>query len=279
MLQTPTPAIINPASANLFLSSRGPAVQNLAFPVLAAVVPSLLLLWYFYSRDVNPEPRRVLLVTFLLGVASVVPVLLVAAPLLVFVVEPVFIRVDSPSDLQAGLAQAFLTAAAPEEFFKWLVLVLYCMPHKEFDEPMDGVVYGAVASLGFATLENVFYVTWADDPWDKVAIVRAFTSVPCHAFLGAIMGYFVARAKFGKGGRRWNLGLALALPILLHGLYDLPMMILDFKWRKDNSFDMGWVAMAFGVLVVLGAWTAYLVRTLREEQLRQKGDPSTMPTI
>jgi RsiW-degrading membrane proteinase PrsW (M82 family) len=58
---------------------------------------------------------------------------------------------------------------------------------------MDGVVYGAVASLGFATLENILYVT---PNGFAVAAARAFTAVPGHALLGVIMGYYVGRAKF-----------------------------------------------------------------------------------
>jgi RsiW-degrading membrane proteinase PrsW (M82 family) len=89
---------------------------------------------------------------------------------------------------------AFLSAAVPEEFFKWLIVVLYCARHKEFDEPMDGLVYGAVASLGFATFENVVYV-WVSEVSTQaglqVALARGLTAVPMHASLGAIMGYFV----------------------------------------------------------------------------------------
>ena len=44
--------------------------MGIAFTVLFALAPSALLLWYFYKRDVNPEPRGVLIKTFLLGMAS-----------------------------------------------------------------------------------------------------------------------------------------------------------------------------------------------------------------
>ena len=29
---------------------------------------------------------------------------------------------------------------------------------KDFNEPIDGIVYGVTVSLGFATLENIYYV-------------------------------------------------------------------------------------------------------------------------
>ena len=161
--------------------------MNVAISFLAAVIPSLLLLSYFYHKDLNPEPRRVLVMTFCLGIFIVVPVLLVALPLMLAlqgqVTDPVLV----------GLVEGFLGAAIPEELFKFLVLVGYCSRHKEFDEPMDGVVYGVVASLGFATMENVLYVF---EGGLTVAVARAFTAVPGHAFLGAILGYYVGQAKF-----------------------------------------------------------------------------------
>ena len=86
-------------------------------------------------------------------------------------------------------------AAIPEEFVKLAILVGYNMRHHAFDEPMDGIVYGVVASLGFATLENMLFVF---EGGISVAVSRAFTAVPLHAFVGAIMGYYVGR----QGGLR-----------------------------------------------------------------------------
>ena len=43
--------------------------------ITCAIIPSLLLLWYFYKRDLNPEPSEVLIKTFLLGILIVLPVM------------------------------------------------------------------------------------------------------------------------------------------------------------------------------------------------------------
>ena len=55
--------------------------------------------------------------------------------------------------------KAFLLAAIPEEFFKLLTVLIFVYKKPAFDEPYDGIIYGAVASLGFATLENILYVS------------------------------------------------------------------------------------------------------------------------
>jgi RsiW-degrading membrane proteinase PrsW (M82 family) len=227
----------------------------------AALVPSLLLLWYFRSRDVYPEPTRVLLATFGLGILIAVPVLAVAMP--------VSQRVDALTDPYAyGVLSAFLTAAIPEELFKLAVLRYYCARHVAFDEPMDGIVYGAVASLGFATLENVLYVS---DGGAQVAVLRAFTAVPGHAFMGAIMGAYVGRALFAGRGAAGLWALAFIVPTVLHGLYDAPLLVLKGYERiagaPDNVEAIALAGATLAVLVVEGVWAVRLARAGRSVQL------------
>jgi RsiW-degrading membrane proteinase PrsW (M82 family) len=151
----------------------------------SAVLPSLLLLWYFYSRDKYPEPPRVVATAFLLGVATI-PFVLGFGHLVERMIG------SAPDDpYLAGAIDAFVYAALPEEALKLTVLLLYVRRHSAFDEPMDGLVYGVAISLGFATLENIVYVSSGDL---RLAAVRAVTSLPCHCTLGAIMGYYVALA-------------------------------------------------------------------------------------
>ena len=187
-----------------------------AFAIAAAVFPALLLLWYFHSRDVHPEPSRVVWTTFILGICTIPFILMFGLP-----VMHSLEAIRSPFGY--GLADAFLCAALPEELFKFLVLYFYSARHKEFNEPMDGIVYGVAASLGFATLENVLYV---GSGGMGVALLRALTAVPGHAFTGAVMGYYVGRARFAPAGEPRQLWLALLVPMLLHGLYDFPLLVL-----------------------------------------------------
>lgn len=153
--------------------------------------------------------------TFGGGIVIVFPVLLVGLPLS-WIIQNSFL-VNHP--IAHGFAKAFLTAAIPEEFFKFLVLALFCARSVEFDEPMDGIVYGAIASLGFATFENIIYVL---DGGLSLAIARGFTAVPGHASFGVIMGYFYGRAYFSRteSSKTALFLLAYGLPTLLHGLYD-----------------------------------------------------------
>ena len=182
----------------------------------AAVLPALLLVWFFHARDTFPEPPRVLWTTFGLGCLSVVP-----AVALGMTIEPVLQTRDA---LSVAAFQAFVIAALCEEAAKLSVLLGYSFRRSEFDEAMDGIVYGAAASLGFAALENTLYVL---DGGFAIAIMRGVLSVPGHATYGAVMGYYVGRARFDRGNRWRLVGLGLLSAVLLHGFYDLPLMLLD----------------------------------------------------
>ena len=224
----------------------------------AALLPSIFLLNYFIKNDRFPEPTDVLVKTFFYGVVIVIPVVIVE-----LVISKSLAEVGGPAT--QALITAFLVAGLCEEAFKFLVLHRYCARHEAFDEPMDAVVYGVVASLGFATLENIMYVFQGGF---GVAVMRAVTAVPAHASFGAIMGYYYAKAHFSSGGRR-NYTPALLIPIIVHGLYDAPLFLVGVKWLSE----MGWpVLLLIGGFIGLLRWmyvrTKDIVSTLRADQDR-----------
>ncbi|HFE44950.1 MAG TPA: PrsW family intramembrane metalloprotease [Nannocystis exedens] len=238
------------------------ALEQTILP-LSMVTPSLLLLWYFHSRDAYPEPASVIWKTFALGVLTVIPVLAFALPLGSY-------AEGLSSPYLAGLYDAFVLAAFPEEAAKLAVVYWYARRHSEFDEPMDGLVYGVAASLGFATLENILYVA---DGGLAVALMRALTSIPGHATFGAIMGYFVGQAHFEPGRARRFLVLALALPVLLHGVYDAPLMIAQRAGSADGQL-VGFLLMLVPAALIVSIFTALrMSKTLRAEQLAQGPAP------
>ena len=62
-----------------------------------------------------------------------------------------------------------------------MVLYFFVYKMKDFNEPIDGVVYGITASLGFATLENLYYVYLLDDYFKvtsmELAVLRGFSGM------------------------------------------------------------------------------------------------------
>lgn len=222
----------------------------------SAVVPSLLLFWYIYARDKRPEPHGLLLRTFILGAVICLPVVPSATWL-----ESQGADLAATGVWGSALVRAFLGAAIPEEVFKFLILYGYVWRKPAFDEPLDGVVYGATASLGFATLENILYVGQSGL---DVAVLRAVTAVPGHAFTGVIMGAFVGRAKLAPEGQRFGfLAAGLGWATLLHGAYDTFLM-------TGTAFAV----LAFAVLAIEIQWGRRLYRTLQTEQATHMAFPA-----
>ena len=89
----------------------------------------------------------------------------------------------------------------------FFVIIFYCLHLDVFDEPMDALIYGVAASLGFAVIENWDYVLGAEslETAKYIALFRSFTAVPLHALAGVFMGFFLMDAIFKKHNRRFFL--------------------------------------------------------------------------
>ncbi|TFE00429.1 glutamic-type intramembrane protease PrsW [Jeotgalibacillus sp. R-1-5s-1] len=184
--------------------------------ISAAIAPGLALLSYFYLRDqYDTEPVFTVLRAFILGLAITFPVMFFQY---VLEEEVVF------SNL---ILQSFLSYGLLEEFFKWFILYFYIIHLIEFDEPYDGIVYGAAVSLGFATLENLLFLAVFGL---ETAVGRALLPVSSHALFGVVMGYYIGKAKFTKDRNKKRLiFISLALPVTLHTLYDY-ILVSSVHW-------------------------------------------------
>ncbi len=219
----------------------------------SAVVPGLILMWYLHTRERFPQPRTTLWATFGLGALITLPVIVLFFPLSIVLSV---IASSTGNALLFTLVQAFLTSAILQETFKYLVLANFSCQRKRLAEPFDGVVYGVVASLGIATLECIAYVSEGDVTG---ALLRAFTSVPLHCALGAIMGYYIARSVFDPTPWSRRLLLAYVVPVVLHGLYDFPLLL--------GALPL--VPLSFVVLIGALIWAVKLVRRVQSSQRRR----------
>ena len=209
----------------------------------AAVAPPLLYLLTLTFFDKRPEPAYAVVGTFLLGALSTSALHVVspaAGVLGGYVLEALqFLLGDDVSWLQsdrsvATLLQSVIDIAIPEETLKVLILLLFSRRFLAYDHPMEGVVYGAAVGLGLAAYENLLLAVHLTDAWREHAVIRSILTVPTHGALGVIAGVYVARAKFGKvmryghgTSRRWrSYAGALFVPILLHTLYNYPLLLV-----------------------------------------------------
>ncbi|HYM94858.1 MAG TPA: PrsW family glutamic-type intramembrane protease [Chitinophagaceae bacterium] len=153
--------------------------------VALGAAPGIAICLFIFYRDLySKEPAQNLIISFLLGCLAILPAL-------GFETSLGYVNDGTTS----GIALfAYCVVGFSEEFSKFLGLRLYSYTQKAFDEPLDGIIYAVMVSMGFATIENVMYAIKFHDM--NVVILRMFLSVPAHASFAIIMGYFIGKAKF-----------------------------------------------------------------------------------
>ena len=189
--------------------------------LVIALAPSIALIIYFYSKDkYEKEPLSLLIKAFFAG-------FFVTFLVVVFELILMFAAVRITEQILRIFFFAFVIAAGVEEGFKFLVFRLLIYKNKEFNEPYDGILYAVMISLGFATMENIFYVVsfYLKAGFKgivTVGIERAILAVPLHALAAVIMGYYFGMAKTTKDKalEKKYIFAGLGLAILAHGFYD-----------------------------------------------------------
>ncbi len=195
--------------------------ELLSWPdVLLGFAPGVLWLAYFWRKDVwEPEPKLALARVFLLGCAAAWVTTLLRPRLEVLL--------PLEEGLTSDLADAFLVTALNEELLKLAAFALGALWLREWDEPMDGILYGTAAALGFASLENAVYLATSDS--NSLVLVRAFTANLAHVAFTGGMGFCIGLGKLhGRAILAWTTGIAIA--VVLHGVYDLFLFSLP-EWN------------------------------------------------
>jgi len=189
--------------------------------LLSAVIPALVLLYFIYRKDeYQREPPSEILKGFGYGALSAMASFALSIPLGEFGFYP-----DEILSAGDAIRTAFFGAAIPEELAKYFFLGILLEKSKYFDEYVDGMVYAVCIGMGFAALENIFYLLGNISNWVAVSSVRGLISVPAHFFFAVTMGYFYSLAKFGNPAQKgWYIALAICVPILLHGAFDSLLM-------------------------------------------------------
>lgn len=186
--------------------------------IASALLPAILLWLYIWKKDAQPEPVSWLIKAVLGGALVIIPVIFVEQ----VVSTMLFGAGGEPTNLFETTAQAFLVAALPEETFKLLVLWLLLRKNPYFDEHFDGIVYAVCVGLGFAAVENVFYII-NEEAWVTIAISRALLAVPGHYAFAVLMGYYYSLYHFLDDSPKVAVCILL-VPVLAHGVYDALVM-------------------------------------------------------
>lgn len=201
--------------------------MNMFLIIVVAILPAALLGCYLWSIDSKREPTRWLLGSVLLGGIICLPVIYLKGILSSLLFSPA----GMPVTLFESVVDTFLVEAVLEEIFKFLAFWLVVFRNRYFDEHFDGIIYAAAVALGFAVVENYFYLN--DQPsWEVLPVLRSILSVLGHYAYAVLMGYYYSVWRF-VNRTRLNLVFILLLPIVVHAVFNT--LLLPF-WGGLSMF-------------------------------------------
>jgi RsiW-degrading membrane proteinase PrsW (M82 family) len=195
-----------------------------------SIVPAGLLVLYIYRTDITTrEPPGLLLATFVLAVLFAGFAAIVNTAFGFIQLFPL-----------VGIVLFFYLVVGPvEETVKLLAVWLYPYRDSRFDSVVDGAVYGAVAGLGFAAIENVLYITQnlqtpasvllqagvldgvteTIQAGGEIAAVRGLAG-PGHVVYSAFAGYYLGLAKFNRENAGPIVAKGLLIAAFIHATYN-----------------------------------------------------------
>jgi RsiW-degrading membrane proteinase PrsW (M82 family) len=228
-----------------------------------SIAPGLAISLYIFLKDqFNREPKLKLFICFLLGCLSILPALLLE------IVGGNLVEFLWGKSIYATAILAYVVVGFSEEFSKYIMVRMYAFPKNTFDEPFDGIVYCVMVSMGFATLENIFYVF---EHGFATAIMRMFLSVPAHATFAIIMGYYVGMAKFDPSRRKALIQNGLLGATFFHGTYDFFLFLGDnnqvTRFVNEGLLFIGAVA-SFIIAIVLSRKAIRIHLNLSQKQFQ-----------
>jgi len=162
-----------------------------------------------------------------------------------------------------GLGYPWLSAPLVEESTK-AVGVYFMAKSPEFNDSMDGMVYGFAAGTGFAWIENFFYIVYVYEGNLIAGLLRVFVFGLGHGLYTAFMGMRLGEAKVKRGHvKRSDIIPALIPAMLAHGWYN-SYLIGIFDLPALPSLII-WLLATHGLLTLVLIY--YVRRAWRQERL------------
>ncbi len=193
-----------------------PVFRSLALIAVAFLPPLIYVIWIRNTERYQREPWKAIFLSFIWGAT----IAIIASGIL-----ELFFGIPLSRAIHRNLYTiviAVVIAPFIEELVKPLALTMNTV-RKELDEVEDGLIYGAVAGLGFSATENLLY-EWShlSKALSLFIFVVVFRSIACcliHASATALTGYGYGMAIIKK---RWKLTIIpfFLLAIFIHSFYN-----------------------------------------------------------
>ncbi|MEX0672768.1 MAG: PrsW family glutamic-type intramembrane protease [Candidatus Paceibacterota bacterium] len=214
----------------------------LLLAIAGGILPALFWLWFWLREDQeHPEPTWQLIITFATGMLAAIVAL--------------ELQLIQDKYFTVTFTAALFLVSAIEEVVKFAASYIAGINTRSFDEPIDAPIYLITAALGFAALENVFYLL---TPLLDGNLTQGLVSGNTR-FIGATLLHLLASATVGialafayyKGIilRIIYVSVGLCIAIILHTAFNY--LIIDSIHKETPELLFAAFALVWGAIIIL----------------------------
>lgn len=228
---------------------------QLLYAALGGFAPALIWLYFWLREDLHPEPKRLLLKAFAGGALAIPFALLLEA---LFYCAGAFLFLYPSQAVICGGTSPLLNAyaaslpliviigfAAIEEYVKYKSAKRFVLKGKDFDEPVDAMIYLITVALGFAAFENILFLfsAFGKGPLEGLIVsnLRFLGATLLHALSSGIVGYAIALSFYRPLHRGYATLWGLLFATGLHALFNITII----KYGTDG------VSIGISLLVLI----------------------------
>ena len=215
--------------------------------IVVSLVPAVIWLGVFVQQDrLEPEPKRFILGVFVLGGLLAQAVGIPAIRDLFRVQD--WMTVGQPI---VNLLGSILIIGFIQEYLKYAGVRFTVFGSSEFDERVDGIIYGAAIGVGFATVLNINYVVSSGGVHLGIGVMRTVIVTLAQASFAGVSGYFLGRAKFEEMPFWW-LPAGVTLAAVLNGVVSVLLQEVSMQGlRFTPAYGLVLAAAVAGVTFTL----------------------------
>lgn len=200
----------------LIVMTTNPTLEGFALigtSIVLAVIPAAIWLFLFYVQDrEEPEPTVFVLLMALLGG-------LLAASIGQPLINDFFRAPEwLDNNLLTTILGSILVVGFIQEFLKYAGIRFSMYYSAEFDQRMDGVIYGTAIGLGYGTMLNIMTVVNNGGVNLGVGVIQIVVTALVQGALGGFTGYFLGRNKIDAMPAWWMV-VGVSVAAILNGLF------------------------------------------------------------
>jgi RsiW-degrading membrane proteinase PrsW (M82 family) len=230
--------------------------------IIVGIVFLLSVFWalFFYLQDRRePEPLLHITISFIAGMAAAS---LVAIPLLNIIFQ---VHQWIYSSLFLFILGSFFITAFIVNFLFYIVIRYGFYPLKEFDEPVDGMVYGAIIGVGFALVNSLHYL-YSQPEFTLFTIAYiATTNILIYSGIGSLIGYAIGNAKFKGQNIQGASFIGVIVGVIVLGTYHLLSEFIFLSGSSHAFWLSYFLTMIYALLILLFCF--WKMRKLTEKDL------------